>query len=77
MFTVPRFEDGKLKTPGYFTVMHNGVIVQNHVELLGDSLHRQAPKYTPHPPRGPLFLQDHGNPVRYRNIWFRELKAGS
>jgi hypothetical protein len=54
--------------------MHNGVVVHNHAELLGDSLHRQLPVYTPHPPRGPLFLQDHGNPVRYRNIWYRELK---
>ncbi len=74
LFTVPRFEGGKLVKPGYFTVMHNGVVVHNHAELLGDSLHRQLPVSTPPPPRGPLFLQDHGSPVRYRNIWYRELK---
>lgn len=74
IFTVPRFEGDKLTKPGYFTVLHNGVVLHNHVELLGDSLHRQAAKYTPHPPKGPLMLQDHGDPVRYRNIWYRELK---
>src|SRR5258706_8006771 len=73
-FNVPRFKDGKLEKPGYFTVIHNGVIVQNHVELLGDSFHRKMPAYTPHAPKGPLYLQDHGHPVRYRNIWYRELK---
>lgn len=75
VFTVPRFENGKLVKPGYFTVFHNGVLVHNHAELLGDSSHRQLPKYSPHPPRGRLFLQDHGDPVRYRNIWYRELKS--
>ena len=75
VFTVPRFEDGKLSKPGYFTVIHNGVVVQNHVELLGETQHRQFPKYNPHPPKGSVVLQDHGNPVRYRNIWYRELKS--
>lgn len=74
VFTVPRFEGDKLVKPGYFTVFHNGVLVQNHVELLGDSLHRQLPVYHPHPPQGPLVLQDHGNRVRYRNIWYRPLR---
>lgn len=74
LFTVPRWEDGKLVKPGYFTVFHNGVAVHNHVELLGNTNHRAAPNYVPHPPRGPLVLQNHGNPVRFRNIWYRELK---
>ena len=74
LFTVPRFEGEKLVKPGYFTVFHNGVCVHNHAELLGDSNHRQLPSYHPHPPKGALVLQDHGNPVRYRNIWYRELK---
>ncbi len=74
MFTVPRWEGTKLVKPGYFTVMNNGVVVQNHVELYGNSNHRAAPNYEPHPPRGSLQLQNHGNPVRYRNIWYRELK---
>jgi 3-keto-disaccharide hydrolase len=73
VFTVPRFENEKLVKPGYFTVFHNGVLVQNHVELLGDSLHRALPRYRPHPPRGALVLQNHSNPVRYRNIWYREI----
>ena len=74
IFTVPRFENDKLVKPGYFTVLHNGVVVHNHAELLGDSNHRALPTYRPHPPKGQLVLQDHGNPVRYRNIWYRELK---
>jgi hypothetical protein len=74
LFTVPLWQDGKLVKPGYFTVFHNGVAVHNHVELLGNSNHRALPNYEPHAPRGPLVLQDHGNPVRFRNIWYRELK---
>lgn len=74
LFTVPRFADGKLVKPGYFTVFHNGVCVHNHAELLGNSNHRALPNYQPHDPRGSLVLQDHGNPVRFRNIWYRELK---
>jgi hypothetical protein len=74
LFTAPRFENGKLSKPGYFTVLHNGVVLHNHAELLGSTFHREHPKYTPHPPKGILMLQDHGNPVRYRNIWYRELK---
>lgn len=74
LFTVPRWENNKLVKPGYFTVFHNGVAVHNHVELLGNSNHRALPNYEPHPPRGSLLLQNHGNPVRFRNIWYRELK---
>jgi len=78
IFTAPRFEGEKLVKPGYFTVMVNGVLVHNHAEILGTSNHRAAPNYTPHPPKGALVLQDHGDPgetVRYRNIWYRELKG--
>lgn len=74
-FTAPRFKDGKLETPAYATVVHNGVLVHNHTALLGTSAHRQVAKYTPHPLTGTLVLQNHGNPVRYRNIWYREIKA--
>jgi hypothetical protein len=66
--------DGKVTRPTTVTVFHNGVVLHNHVELPGESMHRQAPAYHPHPPKGQLYLQDHGNPVRYRNIWYRELK---
>jgi Domain of Unknown Function (DUF1080) len=73
LFTVPRFEAGKLVKPGYFTVFHNGVAVHHHVELLGNSNHRQLPNYEPHPLRGSLVLQNHGNPVQFRNIWYRDV----
>jgi hypothetical protein len=74
LFTAPRFKDGKLETPGYATVLHNGVAVHNHTEIWGQMQHKQYPKYTPHAAKGSIALQDHGNPVRFRNIWIRELK---
>lgn len=71
----PRFDDeGKLVSPAYITVLHNGVLVQNHFELLGDTPFNRAPEYKPHSDKGPISLQYHGNPVRFRNIWVRELK---
>lgn len=74
-WTAPRFnDDGTLKSPAYITAMHNGVLMLNHFELLGDTPYDRPPQYTAHPPKGPISLQDHGNPVRYRNIWVRELK---
>jgi len=74
-WTAPRFnEDGALKSPAYITAMHNGVLVLNHFELLGDTPYHRAPEYKAHPPKGPISLQDHGNPVRFRNIWVREIK---
>ncbi len=74
IFTAPRFaEDGGLESPGYVTVLHNGVLVQNHAELVGPTLFIGEPSYAAHPDRLPILLQDHGNPVSYRNIWLREL----
>ncbi|MFO0958838.1 MAG: DUF1080 domain-containing protein [Isosphaeraceae bacterium] len=76
LFTAPRFhEDGTLKSPAYETILHNGVVVHNHAEVMGPMTHRTLTKYEPHGPRGPIALQDHGNPVRFRNIWVRELKG--
>jgi hypothetical protein len=73
-FTAPRFkEDGSLESPAYVTVLHNGVLVHNHTALLGPMVYRALPRYTPHGPKGPILLQDHGNPVRYRNIWVRRV----
>ncbi len=74
IFIAPRFKDGTVETPGYLTVLQNGVVVQDHVTVLGSTGHKILPKYTPHGLKGPVGLQDHGNPVRFRNIWIRELK---
>lgn len=76
LWTAPRFgDDAKLKTPAYVTILHNGVVVQNHSELFGATGHRNTPGYWSHGPTGPISLQDHGDPVRYRNIWVRPIKA--
>jgi hypothetical protein len=74
VFEAPRFKEGKLARPAYVTVIHDGVLVQNHVELLGDTPYDRPPRYTPHPEKQPLVLMYHGNPVRFRNIWVRELQ---
>jgi hypothetical protein len=74
LFTVPRFgEDGKLAKPGHVTVLHNGVAVQNHTEIIGYTYFNQPTGYTKHPEKGPIALMYHGDPVRFRNIWVREL----
>ena len=61
------------KSPAYITVLHNGVLTLNHFELLGNTPFNEPPKYEKHG-KLPIHLQDHGNPVRYRNIWVREIK---
>ena len=74
IFKAPRFsDDGTLKSPARMTVLHNGVLIQNNVELKGNTVYRGAPKYEKHNLKEPIFLQDHGNPISYRNIWIREL----
>jgi hypothetical protein len=74
LFDAPKFDDkGKLAKPAYLTLLHNGVVVQNHSELLGGTSWFHAPVYEPHGDKLPLVIQDHGNPVRFRNIWIREL----
>jgi hypothetical protein len=75
VFTAPRFAaDGTLEKPAIVTVLHNGVVVHHATPFWGPTRHRSVLPYTPEMARGPLALQDHGNPVRYRNIWVRELK---
>jgi hypothetical protein len=75
VFHGPRFDaSGKLLHPARFTVFHNGVLVQDNVELTGPTANGRRPPYKPTPEKLPLALQDHGNPVRYRNIWIRDLK---
>lgn len=74
-FRRPRFDHaGQLVKPARLTVIHNGVLVQDNFELVGGSMWLQPIPYSYHPDRLPLFLQDHGNPVKYRNIWLRELR---
>ena len=74
VFTAPRFgEQGKLISPARVTVIHNGVLVQNNVAIWGPTTYRGIPKYSVHPARLPLVLQDHNELVSFRNIWLREL----
>jgi len=74
VFTAPRFDpEGKLLRPAYVTVLHNGVLVQNHTEILGPTHYDRPPVYTRHADRLPLVLLYHGDPVRFRNIWIREI----
>ncbi|MDH7569110.1 MAG: DUF1080 domain-containing protein, partial [Armatimonadota bacterium] len=58
----------------YVTVLLNGVVIHNHAELIGPTTHRKILPWEPHGP-GPLMLQDHGDLVRFRNIWYRPLKG--
>jgi hypothetical protein len=77
VFHGPRFNaSGKLLRKARFTVFHNGVLVQDNVEPTGPTAHGERPPYKAGPDILPLALQDHGNPVRFRNIWIRELKTG-
>lgn len=75
VFTAPRFDaEGKVAKPAYFTAFHNGVLVQNHTEVLGSTYFDRATGYSKHPEKGPIVLMYHGDPVRFRNIWVREFK---
>ena len=73
-FLRPIFDrDGKCIRPARITVFHNGVVVHNNVEIKGSTEHKKKAKYSPHADKLPLGLQDHNNPMRFRNIWIREL----
>lgn len=74
IYKAPEFDaQGKLVKPAYVTVIQNGVLVQNNVELRGPTQYIGQPKYEAHDDKLPIQLQDHGNPVSFRNIWIREL----
>lgn len=74
IFVAPRFkEDSSLFSPATVTVLHNGVLVQNHAVILGTTENVGLPAYKAHPLKQPFQLQDHSNPVSFRNIWVREL----
>jgi len=74
IFRAPRFdEQGKPIELASVTVLHNGALIQNNVAIFGNTYNDRPAVYTAHSPQEPLRLQDHGNPVRYRNIWIRRL----
>ena len=74
VFEAPRYDpQGKLTRPAFITVLQNGVLVQNHFQIQGETAYEKPPKYKAHAAKLPIILQYHGNPVRFRNVWIREL----
>jgi len=75
VFNAPQFNtEGKLLKKATFTVFLNGILVQNNVEVKGPTFYIGERKYIEHPEKMPLILQDHGDKVRFRNIWIREIE---
>lgn len=75
VFRRPHFDSqGRVVRAARMTVFHNGILVQDDVTLTGPTAHQHRPPYKAHPDALPLSLQDHGNPVRFRNIWIRKLE---
>ena len=75
IFRRPHFDKkGDLISPARMTVFHNGILVHDNAELTGPTVHKKRPPFKPHSDKLSLSLQDHGNPVRFRNIWIRELE---
>jgi hypothetical protein len=75
VFHRPRFDaSGALVSPARMTVFHNGILVHDNDELTGPTAHKARPPYKAHADRMPISLQDHAHPVRFRNIWVRELE---
>ena len=74
VWEAPRFEGEKLVKPAYVTVFHNGVVMHNRQELIGTTPHAQVGVYKAHGDDA-IQLQNHGNAVRYRNIWVRRMKG--
>ncbi len=76
IFEAPSWDSGRLVKGAHLTVIHNGIVVHHRQRAVGPTGHRNLANYdTPHAVTGPLQLQDHGNPVRFRNIWMRRLTA--
>ena len=73
LWTAPVFKDGEVVKKASVTVLVNGVLAQHNTPFLWPSTHKKLNKYKPHSDEAPLSLQDHGNPVKFRNIWVREI----
>jgi len=77
-YTRPRFaKNGRLLSPAVLTVWHNGVLVHDHQALVGPTADGSRPPFRVHEDRLPITLQDHGHPVRFRNIWVRPLEPNA
>ena len=75
IFEAPEYDGDTIKKPAFLTVILNGVVLHNRKEAMGPTGHKNVSTYDkPHGPTGPLMLQDHGDPVRYRNIWVMEVE---
>jgi hypothetical protein len=75
VFIAPRFREANLATPAVVTVLHNGIVVHHATAYWGPTAHKEILPYTSDLAKGPISLQDHSNPVRFRNIWIRNLKS--
>lgn len=73
LFRAPVFEGDRVVRPATVTVLLNGVAVHVDRAFKGLATHGQEARYSPHPPKGPIVLQDHGNPIRFRNVWVRPI----
>jgi len=73
LFDPPSFEGDRLVKPAYATVLLNGVLLHHHAQLQGPTAHKTLTCYEPQPHEGPIKLQDHGDLVRFRNIWLRPI----
>ncbi len=73
VFEAPRLDGDKVLKPAIITVFFNGVLVQNHKESMGPMIYRQVAHYVAQPAEDSLMLQNHNDPVRYRNIWVRRV----
>ena len=73
VFIAPRFNGDTLVSPAYITVFWNGVMVHDHKASMGPMVYRHVAHYSPQPAEDALLLQNHNDPVRFRNIWIRRL----
>jgi hypothetical protein len=75
IFEAPKWDaDGNLLKKAYITVLHNGVVTHHRQPYIGATGHKSVGNYNTVAEKGPIKLQDHGNPTRFRNVWVRELK---